>query len=157
MATNIGTGPQDIPLNQFLGEMAFMDAKPKVVGLAKKTNSQTPGTTAQLIQFPSIDIDTHLAFGGTNNTTFTVPHSGNYLVMGSVNIIASGNVSQTEIAKNGSRYSHYGCNATNHPRMNFNLQGVVPCDPGDQIQLYAFTNSGSITLDNFGYFLVYLL
>jgi len=25
MATNIGTGPQDIPLNQFLGEMAFQD------------------------------------------------------------------------------------------------------------------------------------
>ena len=25
MATNIGTGPQDIPLNQFLGEMAFID------------------------------------------------------------------------------------------------------------------------------------
>ena len=25
MATNIGTGPQDIPLNQFLGEMAYMD------------------------------------------------------------------------------------------------------------------------------------
>ena len=25
MATNIGTEPQDIPLNQFLGEMAFMD------------------------------------------------------------------------------------------------------------------------------------
>ena len=25
MTTNIGTGPQDIPLNQFLGEMAFMD------------------------------------------------------------------------------------------------------------------------------------
>lgn len=25
MPTNIGTGPQDIPLNQFLGEMAFMD------------------------------------------------------------------------------------------------------------------------------------
>ena len=28
MATNIGTGPQDIPLNQFLGEMAFMDRPP---------------------------------------------------------------------------------------------------------------------------------
>lgn len=25
MATNIGTGPQDIPLNQFLGQMAFQD------------------------------------------------------------------------------------------------------------------------------------
>ena len=25
MATNIGTRPQDIPLNQFLGEMAYMD------------------------------------------------------------------------------------------------------------------------------------
>jgi hypothetical protein len=29
MATNIGTGPQDIPLNQFLGEMAFMDRPPR--------------------------------------------------------------------------------------------------------------------------------
>jgi len=29
MATNIGTGPQDIPLNQFLGEMAFMDQPPR--------------------------------------------------------------------------------------------------------------------------------
>ena len=28
MATNIGTRPQDIPLNQFLGEMAFMDRPP---------------------------------------------------------------------------------------------------------------------------------
>ena len=28
MATNIGTEPQDIPLNQFLGEMAFMDRPP---------------------------------------------------------------------------------------------------------------------------------
>ena len=25
MATNIGTGPRDIPLNQFLGQMAFKD------------------------------------------------------------------------------------------------------------------------------------
>ena len=25
MATNIGTGPKDIPLNQFLGQMAFKD------------------------------------------------------------------------------------------------------------------------------------
>jgi hypothetical protein len=25
MATNIGRGPEDIPLNQYLGEMAFMD------------------------------------------------------------------------------------------------------------------------------------
>lgn len=28
MAINIGTGPQDIPLNQFLGEMAYMDRPP---------------------------------------------------------------------------------------------------------------------------------
>ena len=25
MATNIGTNPQDIPLNQYLGELAFLD------------------------------------------------------------------------------------------------------------------------------------
>ena len=32
MSTKIGTRPQDIPLNQFLGEMAFMDANPRVDG-----------------------------------------------------------------------------------------------------------------------------
>ena len=43
MATNIGTGPQDIPLNQFLGEMAFQD-KPKVVNAGSRIVN--PNTTA---------------------------------------------------------------------------------------------------------------
>ena len=43
MATNIGTGPQDIPLNQFLGEMAFQD-KPKVVNPGSRIVN--PNTTA---------------------------------------------------------------------------------------------------------------
>ena len=32
MTTKIGTGPQDIPLNQHLGQMAFMDAPPAQFG-----------------------------------------------------------------------------------------------------------------------------
>ena len=46
MPTNIGTGPQDIPLNQFLGEMAFMDNQlefgawdPVIVNLGNHTKS----------------------------------------------------------------------------------------------------------------------
>jgi hypothetical protein len=38
MATNIGTGPQDIPLNQFLGEMAFMDRPPVDFGYIVATS-----------------------------------------------------------------------------------------------------------------------
>jgi len=38
MPTNIGTGPQDIPLNQFLGEMAFID-KPLTSELVKGGSS----------------------------------------------------------------------------------------------------------------------
>ena len=29
MATNIGTGPEDIPLNQHLGQMAYLDEPPR--------------------------------------------------------------------------------------------------------------------------------
>ena len=43
MATNIGTGPQDIPLNQFLGEMAFRDKATTVNAGSRIVN---PNTTA---------------------------------------------------------------------------------------------------------------
>ena len=43
MATNIGTGPQDIPLNQFLGEMAFMDKPPQKPGFYARRSISNDG------------------------------------------------------------------------------------------------------------------
>ena len=48
MPTNIGTGPQDIPLNQFLGEMAFMD-KPLTSELVKGGNSLKINASNELV------------------------------------------------------------------------------------------------------------
>jgi len=50
MATNIGTGPQDIPLNQFLGEMAFQDKATTVVAGSRVTNPNT--TSAEWLYLP---------------------------------------------------------------------------------------------------------
>ena len=56
MATNIGTGPQDIPLNQFLGEMAFMNNQlefgtwdPEINNLGDHTKSAASGGFYQRI------------------------------------------------------------------------------------------------------------
>ena len=56
MATNIGTGPQDIPLNQFLGEMAFMDNQiefgswdPAIANLGNHTKNSVSGGFYQRI------------------------------------------------------------------------------------------------------------
>ena len=59
MATNIGTGPQDIPLNQFLGEMAFMD-----------------GTFSQGYYTPTFSFG-----GGTTGMTFNM-REGHYTKIG---------------------------------------------------------------------------
>ena len=73
MATNIGTGPQDIPLNQFLGEMAFQDKAP-IVGVGSRvTNPNT--TSVEWLYLPpntqTIDIGTDDAWNNTMNSETT--------------------------------------------------------------------------------------
>ena len=66
MATNIGTGPQDIPLNQFLGEMAFMDTPANKVFWAANFNQTSTGLTgAQTIVFENVLYNIGGAYDGT--------------------------------------------------------------------------------------------
>lgn len=155
MATNIGTGPQDIPLNQFLGEMAFMDANPRVVALAQKNTGMTLNTSATPVEFPNTVIDTHIGFSNTNSR-YTVPYSGDYFVMFNLNLLANTNVSSVRIQVNGAMYSNYQIANTNHPRMGFNFSGIIPAmEAGQYIEVGAYVNTGTLTVDNAGNLMIY--
>jgi len=88
MATNIGTEPQDIPLNQFLGEMAFMDSKPRV-GCRIGLNNSGNNTITNNVTLPFTNVIWQ--YGVEFNTIthkFTAPHSGIYNI--SVNVYKNG-------------------------------------------------------------------
>ena len=156
MAINIGTGPQDIPLNQFLGEMAFMDVNPRVVMLAQKNTGATfNSTTVTKTQFPNTVVDTHIGLSNTNSR-YTIPFSGDYMVMFNLNLLASSNNSRVEVRVNENLYSNYQISHTNHPRLNFHFSGIIPnMVAGDYIEICGRTNTGSVTVDNAGNWMIY--
>jgi|SaaInlV_120m_DNA_3_1039746.scaffolds.fasta_scaffold06448_2 hypothetical protein len=94
MATNIGTGPQDIPLNQFLGEMAFMDSPPQRPAFLAyhpgPADFQVLGNT----KITCFSATQYNYFGGynTSNQTFTVPRSGLYMFGGHIRVGSPGSI-----------------------------------------------------------------
>ena len=90
MATNIGTGPQDIPLNQFLGEMAFVDRPPQRVAFqARNTANFNFGANPQILPCPSVSVN----IAGCYDTTtykFTAPVDGVYYFYMAVSIDNNG-------------------------------------------------------------------
>ena len=96
MATNIGTGPQDIPLNQFLGQMAFMDDVPKKPSFQAVKNTSNHNFTANTRTTIAGWVENHDDGGMFNATsgviTISAPGSsgsGNY----SFNETVTGSVS----------------------------------------------------------------
>ena len=157
MATNIGTGPEDIPINQFLGEMAFRDAKPRVMMIAQKNTGMTLNTSATAVQFPNTIHDTHIGLSNTNSR-YTVPYAGDYFVMFNLNALANSNVTTFDIRVDGSRYSNYHLSNTNHQRMHFTLSAIVPdVSAGSYIEIAGFVNTGNLTVDNAGNWQIYLM
>ena len=148
MATNIGTGPQDIPLNQFLGEMAFMDRPPTHPYLeVRLTASITTYDGRQLndteIPYNQVDIDT---VGGYNNTNgkYTIPERGIYMAIGS--IFSSGsNYTQVWWLVNGTRV-----NASDWVRVGSDdfAQGtsIFYLNPGDTLGFKAYNNAANQTI-----------
>jgi len=148
MATNIGTGPQDIPLNQFLGEMAFMDRPPTHPYLeVALTSSITTYDGRQLdnteIPFNQVYIDT---VGGYNtaNGKYTIPERGIYLAIGSV-YSSVNTYSQVWWLVNGTRAV-----ASDWVRISADdfAQGtsIFYLNPGDTLGLKAYNNTANQNL-----------
>lgn len=157
MATNIGTGPEDIPINQFLGEMAFRDAKPRVMMIAQKNTGTTLNTSATAVQFPNTIHDTHIGLSNTNSR-YTVPYAGDYFVMFNLNAVANSNSTNFDIRVDGSLYSNYRITNINHPRMNFTLSAIVPdVSAGSYIEIKGYVNTGTLGVDNAGNWQIYLM
>ena len=102
MATNIGTGPEDIPLNQHLGQMAYLDELPRAKCYV------AVGSGGGALSNPGSGTVVHNVYGGNSayvyadlggdwdiaNTRFTAPQTGIYQF------------------NMGCRFSNYGSNLT---------------------------------------------
>ena len=148
MATNIGTGPQDIPLNQFLGEMAYMDRPPTHPFLeANLTIDITNYDGRQLnnteVIYNNVLIDT---VGGYNtaNGKYTVPDRGIYYCIASTYSNVN-TFSQSWWLVNGSRVS--GSDWVREPAAQF-VQGttVLYVNSGDTIGFKIYNNSNPNTI-----------
>ena len=152
MATNIGTGPQDIPLNQFLGEMAFMDRPPTHPFLEVRlsvdiTNYDGRQLNNTEVIYNQVDIDT---VGGYNNTNgkYTIPERGIYYCIGSVYSNVN-TFSQTWWLVNGIRAN--GCDWVVEPASQF-VQGtsIFYLNPGDTLGFKAYNNNNPNTIRQSG-------
>ena len=102
MTTKIGLGPQDIPINQFLGEMAFRDAKPKIgcrVSLSTAGNHTLANNDffpwTQVLWQQGVEFD-------TTNYQFTAPLPGIYFISANIYKNGSGTPSTWQVVKNTS-------------------------------------------------------
>lgn len=150
MATNIGTGPQDIPLNQFLGEMAFMDRPPTHPYLeVRLTASITSYDGRQIdnteVAYNQVDIDT---VGGYNPATgrYTVTERGVYLCVGSIYSSVS-TYTQVWWMVNGTRAL-----ASDWVRVGSDdfAQGmsIFYLNPGDTLGFKAYNNASNQTISS---------
>jgi hypothetical protein len=102
MTTKIGTGPQDIPLNQFLGEMAFRDAKPNI-GCRVSLSTNGNHTLSNNDYFPWTNVlwQQGVEFD-TTNYQFTAPRPGIYFISANIYKNGSGTPSTWQVVKNTS-------------------------------------------------------
>ena len=156
MATNIGTNPQDIPLNQYLGQQAFLDypaAKPLMLAhqinnsAAYRGSQSAPcDTTLRQVQFGDVRYDN---YGGYNKTTgeYTVPLRGVYLihVAGNLGIDNPGSWVQIWVYLNGNQYKRAYLNKEiqNGTWYYSDVNIHVPCEKGDILTLRGQATGGS--------------
>jgi hypothetical protein len=121
-----------------------------------KTVGDTLTTTAAKLSFSSATYDVGNNYSDANDR-FTAPVAGKYFFYTSINVLNSGNASLIYIRKNGSTYGQIFYAATNYPRMDFNPVGIIDLAASDYVEIYGSISSGTITVDNAGYFGGYLL
>lgn len=169
MATNIGTGPEDIPLNQHLGQMAYLDELPRTkcyvaVGAnagalsfsGSGTTAFTPWGSSAAYVYADIGGDWDIA-----NKRFIAPQTGIYQfnMGGRFSSYGSATISYIYFTAYNSTYRGGGqrillwspgvdSGGTYRPH---NFSGTVLMYAGDNVTptvRVSHSNSGSITLDS---------
>ena len=121
-----------------------------------KITSDTITTTAAKLSFGTATYDVGSNYSDANDR-FTAPVAGKYFFYAAINVINSGNNVRIYIRKNGGIYGQIFYAATNFPRMDFNPVGIIDLAAGDYVEIYGVVNTGTVTVDNAGYFGGYLL
>jgi len=121
-----------------------------------KITGDTLTTTAAKLTFGSATYDVGSNYSDANDR-FTAPVAGKYFFYTSINILNSGNASLIYIRKNGSTYGQIYYAATNYPRMDFNPVGIIDLAASDYVEIFGSISSGTVSVDNAGYFGGYLL
>ena len=169
MASNIGTGPQDIPINAYLGQQAFLDQPAERPALlAHHTNNQNnPGgsnnphdTTLETTIFTDVRFDNYGAYNSSNGE-YTVPQRGLYCMtvssnMGSTNM---GNNVQCYLKINGTSYQRAYLQKDIQDGTWFyrTLQWFVPAEKGDVLTLQCQADAGTFWFDDDGLYTAFAI
>ena len=124
---------------------------------ANKNAGQTYTTTPNIVTYGNEHFDNGNDYNDSTHK-FTCPMDGVYYVSYSANISASSNWGYLECRVNGSAaFTHARIMHYDFPRLTFHGSNYCNCAQGDEIAIYAWTNSGTLSGDNFGLFQVYML
>lgn len=124
--------------------------------VGKSSSGNTLTTTPTKITFDAAVYDVGGNYSDANDA-FTAPIKGKYFFYTTINVLNFANAAYIQIRKNGSVYGQIGFTATNFPRMDFNPVGVIDLAVGDVVEVYGFVNTGTVNVDNAGYFGGYLI
>ena len=162
MASNIGTGPQDIPINAYLGQQAFLDQPPeRPACLVHHINNQNnPGgsnnphdTSMEITILADVRFDNYGAYD-TSTGEYTVPQRGLYCMTISSNMGANnmGNNVQCWLYLNGASYQRAYLQKDIQDGTWFyrTLQWFVPCEKGDVLTLRCQCAAGIFWFDDDG-------
>lgn len=147
MATNIGTGPQDIPLNQFLGQMAFMDDVPKKPSFQAVKNTSNHNFTANTRTTIAGWVENHDDGGMFNATSGVITISAPGLYWFYCTVMQERNDNgdfQLSIFKNNVLYVNTNDMASDsaHTFMQTHISTIIKCEKGDTIDFRVY-NAGS--------------
>ena len=148
MTTKIGTGPQDIPLNQFLGQMAFMDKPPiKPAFQATLSSNVAHASGTNILPYNTVIFDT---FGNYNTSTytFTASVSGLYFFHINLNLYSNPGAMMAGIRANGVYYFGTRVSSTISGDNNVESTAIVFLDVGQTAQPYSVNQGNSASLSN---------